>query len=206
MTSLGGFQFAADSLFASTANFEFGGAVSSLRLTGSTANQYMFGDNPSGMDAAAFNDPTDDMINAIRELAFRTSLRAADDNATLLQSGVPFVGSLTHPIYVTDFRYMVGAALLGLLGILAICPTFYGWWKLGREVSWSPLEIAKAFDAPLLRDVDSNATADQLVRQLDRKRVRYGEMRGVHGGGERMLAIAEAANVGPVSSGAVYNR
>ena len=38
----------------------------------------------------------------------------------------------------------------------------------------SPLEIAKAFDAPLMRHADSNGTVDDHLRSVGDMRVRYG--------------------------------
>ena len=37
----------------------------------------------------------------------------------------------------------LAAALLELICIGLVLPTYVGWWKLGRSVSFSPLEIAK---------------------------------------------------------------
>lgn len=50
-------------------------------------------------------------------------------------------------------------------------PTYWGWWRLGRQVSMSPLEIARAFNAPILQDADPNATGDDLKRELGHKSV-----------------------------------
>lgn len=38
----------------------------------------------------------------------------------------------------------------------------------------SVLEIAKAFDAPLLREVDYNGSAEEHLRAVGKTRVRYG--------------------------------
>lgn len=40
----------------------------------------------------------------------------------------------------------------------------------------SPLEIARAFDAPLLRDADGNTTAEELARGLKTTRIKYGQL------------------------------
>lgn len=62
-------------------------------------------------------------------------------------------------VFRTSFWYFLGAALLEMLCISLMFPTHFGWWRLGRAVSFSPLEVATAFKAPLLRDCDSNAFA-----------------------------------------------
>jgi hypothetical protein len=57
---------------------------------------------------------------------------------------------------------------------LSILPTYWGWWHLGRPVSMSFLEIAKAFDAPLMQRANPNGTADDHLRSVGDTRVRYG--------------------------------
>ncbi|KAH8175193.1 hypothetical protein LIA77_03611 [Sarocladium implicatum] len=49
--------------------------------------------------------------------------------------------------------------------------------QLGRNFSMSPLEIAKAFDAPLLGNAGSNETGDDISkRESSSVKVRYGEL------------------------------
>lgn len=69
--------------------------------------------------------------------------------------------SATYPttVYVTHRGWLAGGFVVICLACLAVAPTFWGWWRLGREVSMSPLEIARAFEAPLLQHADPNATA-----------------------------------------------
>jgi hypothetical protein len=72
---------------------------------------------------------------------------------------------------------MVAAAIISLSSIVAVALTFYGWWELGRQVSLSPLKIAKAFDAPLLRFVGSNIGLhhSKILGPAGMQRVQYGE-------------------------------
>lgn len=46
-------------------------------------------------------------------------------------------------VYLSDFNYFAGAATVELFTILIVLYTFYGWWRLGRNASLSPLETAK---------------------------------------------------------------
>lgn len=46
-------------------------------------------------------------------------------------------------VFNTNFHYFAAAAVLELVCIVLIAPTYWGWWKLGRHVSFSPLEVAK---------------------------------------------------------------
>lgn len=60
------------------------------------------------------------------------------------------------------------------LAWLSIISTYWGWWRIGRPVSMSPLEIAKAFDAPLMQESSQNGTVDDHLRAVGSMRLRYG--------------------------------
>lgn len=49
-----------------------------------------------------------------------------------------------HNVYRSNFRWFGAAATVQALCIALVLPTFIGWWTLGRPVSFSPIEIAKA--------------------------------------------------------------
>lgn len=133
----------------------------------------------------SWSDPTDDILKAIRELSFRTSLYAAADpslahlgnqvdprlmsNQTLLYTGYSY-----KAVYSTDWRYMAAGLVVAILAVLSVLPLFYGFWELGRHVSMSPLEIANAFEAPLLVDIGSNCNAREIMREAGLKNVVYG--------------------------------
>jgi hypothetical protein len=77
-------------------------------------------------------------------------------------------------VYKTQPGWLAAAFAVILLACFSIVPTYWGWWRLGRPVSMSPLEIAKAFDARLMRHADSNGTVDDHLRSVGGMRVRYG--------------------------------
>ena len=171
---IGGFQYAGNYLFNSKATFQFAGAISATTLEGPLANQNIA--NATNAWTITFHDPMETMLDAMREIAFRASLQAGKDNVTVTdaQQSVLYTGHNTHTIYVTDTIYMVVGALVSLIGVVAVGATLYGWWQLGRNVSMSPLEIAKAFDAPLLRDMGSNVSHDQIPTCIKSQRIQYG--------------------------------
>lgn len=45
---------------------------------------------------------------------------------------------------------------------------------MGRNMTMSPLEVAKAFNAPLLAAQDSNAEVKELVEKIGSRTVQYG--------------------------------
>jgi hypothetical protein len=77
-------------------------------------------------------------------------------------------------VYKTQPQWLAGAFALIVIACLSIMPTYWGWWLLGRPVSMSPLEIAKAFDAPLMQRADPNGSAAEHLRTVGDMRVRYG--------------------------------
>lgn len=60
-----------------------------------------------------------------------------------------------HNVFHTDLRWFAAAAAVEIFCIALILPTYFGYWRLGRKVSFSPLEIAK---------VNSNASRVHHVR------------------------------------------
>jgi len=150
-------------------------------------------------------DPTADMMATARELAFRVALRSANPaNVTNMQ---PFVGGTQQQnvlIYGSNFMDLGIALLFTLLGVVCVLPTFFGWWKLGRKVSMSPLEIAKAFDAARLEDVDSNAETRRLLKEAGTRSVRYGAVSSTLPAEMDRLMMDEPNEVNVPSSGAVF--
>ena len=83
----------------------------------------------------------------------------------------------------------------------------------------SPVEIAKAFSAHMLYSSDSNATADQLLRDIGGRRVRYGAVAVVDGRAvgqdefvpygmeaRQKLEMADPGWVNKPSNGALFDR
>ena len=174
-TTIGGLYLALANRFNSWANFRFTGAIGyTISTSGVTANQFVNPNSTADLGYSCnltFSDPTDNLIANARELMFRTAIAAA--NSSDLQS-VPAIQVATIAVYQSHYRYLALASGLTLLAILIVIPTFFGYWHLGRHVSMSPLEIAKAFNAPLLSHIDSNAEAEQLIHGLGEVEVRYG--------------------------------
>lgn len=82
----------------------------------------------------------------------------------------------TINVFQSHYSYLAAALVLMILGILVVIPTFHGFWELGRAVSLNPLEIAKAFNAEMLRGDGSNASARHLAKDFGDKEVKYGEV------------------------------
>lgn len=77
-------------------------------------------------------------------------------------------------VYQSHYGWLAGAMAVIGITFFALLPIFEGWWHLGRKVSMSPIEIAKAFDAPLLRGTDDNGVAREILAETGHKPIRYG--------------------------------
>ncbi len=130
------------------------------------------------------------MLRSLRELAFRLSLAVPDivgdrdfglANRTLFEKTsanwtqtVPYAGRDDRIAFLTNWAYVAASVVIGIMGVGSVLPLYNGWWRLGRSVTLNPLETATAFEAPLLRGVNSNAEAPQIAQEVGSTSVRYG--------------------------------
>lgn len=87
-----------------------------------------------------------------------------------------------------------------------VVSTFIDWWELGRHVTLDPIEIAKAFDAPMFKRPGSNAPLWQLVQDYGMRGVRNGEADGYSNGQmtKRQLKLGNSHEVMRPTPGASY--
>lgn len=84
----------------------------------------------------------------------------------------------TVAVYSANYLYTgvaIGVTYITTLLVLLLLDGVFS--SHGRQFSMSPLEIAKAFDAPLLHGLGSNLTGSELARQAPGDRIKYGEAR-----------------------------
>ena len=196
-SSLGGIAMAVGILYDSEISLYFGG---SLQVSGEGPMGYAYRNSPDevlGQDAMTWSDPTADVVAALQELTFRNAVYNTNDSTPLLkvksegadrpqrllrreddyeEDREPGGGTetLTINVYSSHYGYLAAALAVMLVATLAVFPLFYGWWRLGRDVSMSPVEIAKAFKAPHTEGGDANANVDRLLRQIGKRKARYG--------------------------------
>ena len=77
------------------------------------------------------------------------------------------------PAYQSHWLFL-GLAMWATGLSISFSPMFYGYWALGRKVSMSPVETAKAFNTPTLRGTDSNTKSRALLREIENRPVQYG--------------------------------
>lgn len=91
-----------------------------------------------GISAAmTWSDPTEVIIQGMRELMFRSAIVMGDSSNPPSVSRGSMVGN--QQIYKTDFLFMglgVGAIVIGILGMI---PLLWGGWALREDVSLDPI-------------------------------------------------------------------
>ncbi|KAK4163600.1 hypothetical protein QBC43DRAFT_319389 [Cladorrhinum sp. PSN259] len=125
-----------------------------------------------------FTDPGPAVFRAVREIGLRSALMAA--NSSDPSHKLELVGDTTETIaiYLANFGFLYGAVGVTVLAALSVVPLFYGFWKLGRDVSLSPLETAKAFRPVQLGGAASNSTVSELLKRVGSREIRYGVVNG----------------------------
>lgn len=192
-TTLGGVALGLQNRFDSTAHMTvYGGPSYEVSSAGSPPNEYLIAARSNSLNPDPYPytitcdwtwaDPTADLLSAARELMFRSAI--ATGNSSTVQR-VLATDSSIRTVYRSNYIYLGLALLMTLLGLGFVAPIFYGWWNLGRKVSLSPVETAKAFNAPLLRGFDSNGDADALLKDVGDRTVRYGEVATLGGSAVR---------------------
>lgn len=83
------------------------------------------------------------ILSSAQEGDDRARLQSNLDEGASLNSSVTGTLAGTHSVYSVAFPYFGAAATVVLCCIATIAPIYWGWWTLGRPVSFSPLEIAK---------------------------------------------------------------
>lgn len=158
--------------------------------------------------ATGWNDPTDYIYGVLDQIMFRLALDSAytdtlqnvsfaylndtrssitevpDRNTSSQYTSYPLPQELrmdsvqTIQIYQSNYWWLLAAVATMTVSTLLIMTLLFGYWSLGRPTSLSPLELAKAFGAPILAQVESNADAQEIVRATEGRSCRYGEMIG----------------------------
>lgn len=116
------------------------------------------------------------------------------DESTFTPQTVSSTETSRQTIYRSNYAYFGGAITMMLVTTLRIIPLFFGRWRLGRSFSLSPLETAKAFEAPMLDTVGSNSDSSSILREVGHTRFYYGEvMQADRDGAGKKLCMSQRA-------------
>ena len=146
--------------------------------------------NLSGLSATEvdihFRNPIPYIVDSYNELMFRAGVMTATwpNLTSLIDPGLsPHQSTLanqttTQPVFQSNFGWYAGATVLELTVILAVLVMYRSYWKLDRDLDFSPFRIGLAFDAPLLRAADAAIGAADVVERLGHVSIRYGKVTG----------------------------
>lgn len=222
-SSIGGIAYVAQFLYTSNVSLYYTGDEYAVTATGPMASTYLNSSSETyGQADMTWADPTPDIISGIRELTFRAAISNSNSSYYQQVSGTEV---RARAYYLSHYNYLAAALALMVVSAFTVASLFIGWWHLGRVVSLSPVETAKAFGAPLFRSGDSNADVDRLLKTFGSRSIQYGEV-SFHLGGvpekrsqnvlvdisrgkvfeesRLRLGIAEAHCVSPPVKGVIY--
>lgn len=191
-SSIGGFWLALQDRFESSGHYLFKAGSWWPEPDGTSSREYL------NKTSLTWSDPMEDMLSMTRELAFRTNLLSSADmigedfqnpnttnyiyyNVEGYNASIPTLDqqqsaqdTYSETVYQSHYGFMAGALALILICLLGILPLFWGWWMLGHSVTFSPIEIGRAFEAPLLEHNTDNEEDTRNQMKSDRQRwVRY---------------------------------
>jgi hypothetical protein len=232
--TLGGLYMAAENLFNSNATYGWAGAVGEqVTLPDTLSNQFLeinpgpnkpINSSGSGNPGILSNglsipepcnstwtDPTNHILSALNQIAFRVSIQAATypfryTNAAPAPQVITMQETSNVNVFHSEHKYMIAMVVLSIFFMALVAPTFIGWWELGRHVTLDPIEIAKAFDAPMFQGPGSNAPLWQLVKDHGMRGVRYGEAEGYNNGQlvKRQLKLGNPHEIMRPTPGTTY--
>ncbi|RAH84574.1 hypothetical protein BO86DRAFT_441396 [Aspergillus japonicus CBS 114.51] len=188
-STLGGIYLGAEDLLNAQAAADQADHIWSLDTSGTLAQDYANNSDLTTTCQSTWSDPTSAVISTLQEIMFRTALAAANDSsrleyykgvdATRVQTNQTVNSVLTteEVVFKLHPEYLAVGVLVTIACVIPVASTFYGWWKIGRPVTMSPIEIAKAFNAPVLRGSATGSDLQGLLPVVGRRRVRYGAVR-----------------------------
>jgi hypothetical protein len=202
-------------------NTDQNGATNALCSNGTTLFPSVLTNDPSVLYATAseaapdedafcsltWRDPMQDVLDKMQSLAFRITVDMASSDGSVFAPSytgaalenlrkswsqpVAISSSRKQSVYRTNRIFVILGVLVSLVGVAAIFPLYTGFWELGRKVSLNPLEIARAFGAPLLEGMDGNATPEVITIERGGMAVRYGALERF--GDEKKLRVEETS-------------
>lgn len=102
----------------------------------------------------SYRDPRLTVMASLNTLMFGVGGAAAlsygaEDLEALMDAGLSVrktvVGNVEgdHTVFHSSYAFFVAAVVVQAATIAMVVPTYWGWWRLGRSMSFSPLELAK---------------------------------------------------------------
>lgn len=129
-STLGGVYRALDNAYRSSINARFSGGVPyTISTSGATAQQYAILDPKDPASCSTHSkDPSQDLLQVIRDLMFRTAIAAANDTANKSdRQTVRAQQTSSESAYESHYLFLGLATLFTALAWIASLPIFIGW-------------------------------------------------------------------------------
>lgn len=212
-STIGGLWIALNYQYKTSANISTIPVPYRLKNENAIANQFFVGGDIKTTDVR-WSDPIDTIIATAHELAFRTAIslnnsKSIQFSAESPTSAQPEIISqevnativTPGPTYRTDFGWLISGFLMILMACLAVAPLYWEWWKLERSFTLNPVEVSKAFDAPLLRLGSTDIPLGAWPRDVKSMRIQYGIVAAT----EELLESNDSKDVGTSRVSSVPN-
>ena len=121
------------------------------------------------------------MLTTIRDTLFYSSIYQAFQSQSSIQTLAQTPDWISTNEYHVLWRYWFGSLAVTLAIILFILPTFYGFWTLARKTTLSPLETARAFHAPVLREAPRHLDMNGVLKEVGKNNIHTDLVTGENG-------------------------
>jgi hypothetical protein len=181
LSSIGGIQLFLQTSLSGNTTVAVGGIMQpfALLMEGPLAASYFSAGGQTIPGGGSCNytvqDPTVDIIRRLNTVMFLASMQIANSNASTPIRNVKAEQFVTVQFYKTNYAFLAGGIATILVAMVGAAAPFYGFWQLGRRVTLGPIEIASAFQAPLLRcSSASSGEIDELIKRMGVRQLQYG--------------------------------
>lgn len=102
-------------------------------------------------------------MSAMNDILFRVGV-AAGEYPPFERQTVEFLYTVDMLVFESHWLYFFITAGIMVVACVEITATFWGFWRLGRTVTMSPVDVGRVFDKRLFEGVvSSNAAVDEIV-------------------------------------------
>ncbi|KAI5810910.1 hypothetical protein DFH27DRAFT_530242 [Peziza echinospora] len=111
-----------------------------------TQEYYEVGDGTQPIKDACdayWYSPSFEIIDSSNRVIFRSAIYAAINALTTSTETV--ITAAMNEILPAYLHFAIASSIISIIAILFILPTFWGWWRLDRKYTHSPVEVAETF-------------------------------------------------------------
>lgn len=117
-----------------------------------------------------WKDPTPKILDDLSKIPFAASMDAAQGSYEIFNA----TQTIDTLVYISAYQYLAAGSIILFIAIVAVWSTLWGWWEIGRDVTLSPLETARALGVHLFQH-GAEMDAEGLVSRTVGRRFRYGQ-------------------------------